>query len=176
MLVVAPRDAHNEFMGQFRLFRGRILRLYLERMVCLGVIAAGLLSIVLLIVDLLTVWYLTPALLIGILCLGALTGGLLALLRKPGDMDIALTIERHHALQDRVSTVIALQQDVTCDPEYYQLIAADTTASLQQLTPSQVLVRRITRLHHIMFATWVVLLALVFLPTLPWLYSHEDQV
>lgn len=156
-------------------FRQRIRLLLAERYACWGVAVTGGVAMLLVLIDLLTVWYVTPAALLGLVALGVLAGVVAALVRPLPPMAIAATVEQRRNLKERASTALALHGDPHADAAFRDAITADALTALEPLTPRELFPLRLTRRHLIATGAWVVVVALLLVPALPWFKSPQQQ-
>lgn len=169
-LTIPVQSPDAQFTACLRGYRRRLVRLVDERMICRGLFIAGVLAVVVLLVDLCTTWYVEPWHLLGLLLLGAMTGFITARLRTISDFSVALTLDRHLDLKERVSTAVALN-GAEEQADFHALIVADAAAQLMGRTPAHDFPRAFSRQHQLTLAAWALVLLLYFLPDIPWPYA-----
>ncbi len=167
-------EQDERFAAQVRAFHRRVIRLVIERTICWAIAVAGALAVLLVTIDLLSEWYITPIELGALALIGALTGAIYTRMHRVSALAVAITVDKRLQLKERMSSALALANDIRVDPEFSELITADASTLLTTHRPSDVFPWKFGRHHQAMLAVWVVAVGLFLLPALPWWYTAQE--
>jgi hypothetical protein len=158
------------FTKRFALFQRRIVLLATELMLCRALTVAALLAIILLVLSDFTGWYVAPLYIVTLCILGLCAGAIAMRVRYPAPLAIARTIEQRHPLDERISTAIALHDEIGEQP-FRELVIADAAAHLATITPIGLFPHRFTPLHKLALGSWGMVLVLLLLPQFSFLQT-----